>query len=314
MADDFSAHLSPAVFNVCWSRRYVFIPHGGGVTPVAQTPDTDLNQHVKREYTNRETGDLLRQMRDGIVVPQLRQEDCIDIMVDVVSNMELHLNAAKGYLRTSMTVDLDGLQDQEIVREAGVFWAELGMRAKINSAVKEIREEHSAGRIGWNVEDIKRIIKPYPADKKVDAILRKMEDDTWIPEGECVYAEEGEGKSDDSEDEEGSEKELNEEEEEAADLAALFAISGSGDTEDVRSSGYDDVEVVDVNSYGQAPSIGCATKADALTQSQTLIAVLETAMGSLKEVGAQGAVAQITNEIRKGKRRARASSREAKRY
>ena len=128
---------------------------------------------VKKEYTNRETGDLLRQMREGTVVPKLRQEDCIDTMVDVVSNMELHLNAAKGYLRTGMTVDLDGLQDQEIVREAGVFWAELGMRAKINSAVAELREEYSAGRIGWNVEDVKRIIKPYPINKQVDAILRK---------------------------------------------------------------------------------------------------------------------------------------------
>ena len=77
---------------------------------------------VKREYTDRETCDLLRQMREGTVVPQLRQEECIDIMVDVLSNTELHLNAAKGYLRTGMTVDLDGLQDQEIVREAGAFW------------------------------------------------------------------------------------------------------------------------------------------------------------------------------------------------
>ena len=56
MADDYSAHLSPAVFALCWTRRYVFIPHGGGVTPVVQTPDTDLNQHVKRAYTGRETG------------------------------------------------------------------------------------------------------------------------------------------------------------------------------------------------------------------------------------------------------------------
>ena len=108
MADDFSAHLSLAVFNWCWWRRNVFIPHGGGVKLVPQTPDTDLNQHVKREYTDRETGDLLRQMRDGIVVPHLRQEECIDIMVDVLSNMELHLNAANGYLRTSMTVDASG--------------------------------------------------------------------------------------------------------------------------------------------------------------------------------------------------------------
>ena len=123
-------------------------------------------------------------MRDGIVVPQLRQEECIDIMVNVLSSMELHLNAAKGYLRTGMTVDLEGLQDQEIVREAGEFWREHGMRAKTNFAVKEVREEHSAGRLGWKVEDIQRIIKPYPPQPKVDAVLRNMEDDTWLLEGE----------------------------------------------------------------------------------------------------------------------------------
>ena len=61
-------------------------------------------------------------MRDGIVVPQLRQEECIDIMVDVLSNMELYLNVAKGYLKTGMTMDLDGLQGQEVVREAGQCW------------------------------------------------------------------------------------------------------------------------------------------------------------------------------------------------
>ena len=200
---------------------------------------------MKREYTDRGTGDLLRQMWDGVVVPQLRQEECIDIMVDVLSHIDLHLNAAKGYLKTGLTVDLDGLQDQEIVREAGQFWTELGMRAKIKSAVKEIREEHSAKRLMWNVEDVQRIIKPYPIHKKVDAVLRKMEDDTWLPEGECAYEDEGEGKSDDSENDEGSEEELDEEKEEAADLAALAAV---GDTEDVRSSGYDDVE--DIRSCG----------------------------------------------------------------
>ena len=60
-------------------------------------------------------------MRDGIVVPQLRQEECIDIMVNVLSSMELHLNAAKGYLRAGMAMDLGGIQDQESVREAGAF-------------------------------------------------------------------------------------------------------------------------------------------------------------------------------------------------
>ena len=132
---------------------------------------------MKREYTDRETGELLRQMREGIVVPQLRQEECLDIMVDVLSNMALHLHAAKGYLKTGLTVDLDGLQDQEIVREAGAFWTELGMRAKINSAVATVREEHNAKRLSWNMEDIQRIIRPYPKNKTVEATLRKMEDD-----------------------------------------------------------------------------------------------------------------------------------------
>ena len=129
---------------------------------------------------------------------------------------------------------------------------------------------------------------------------------------ECVYADEGEGKSDESEDEEGSEKELNEEEEEAADLTGLVAIGGHGDTKDVRSSGYDDVE--DVHSCGELPSIGCATKADALAESQTLIGVLETAMSSLKEVGAQGAVVMSRSggraapEKGKGKRTSKGKS------
>ena len=79
-ADDFSAHLSPQVFHLCWSRGYVFMAHGGGVTPVAQTPDTDLNQHVKREYMACETAELLAQMRDGISVPRCRPEQCIDMM------------------------------------------------------------------------------------------------------------------------------------------------------------------------------------------------------------------------------------------
>ena len=48
-ADDAKQHLSPHVRRNCWSRGYAFLPHGGGVTPVVQTPDTDLNQPVSRE-------------------------------------------------------------------------------------------------------------------------------------------------------------------------------------------------------------------------------------------------------------------------
>ena len=62
---------------------------------------------------------------------------------------------------------------------------------------------------------------------------------------------------------------------------------------------------------------GCATKADALAESQTLIGVLETAMSSLKEVGAQGAVVMSRSggraapEKGKGKRTSKGNSKEA---
>ena len=50
MADDHAPHVSPSVAKLCWSRGYVFVPHGGGVTPVVQVLDTELNQFAKRKY------------------------------------------------------------------------------------------------------------------------------------------------------------------------------------------------------------------------------------------------------------------------
>ena len=97
-ADDFSAHLNDAVFNLCWSRGYVFIPHGGGVTPVVQGPDTDLNQHVRRRYTAREAAEFIQQMRDGIHVPRRSEEESIAIMVGVLDDEQLHLVAADPFI------------------------------------------------------------------------------------------------------------------------------------------------------------------------------------------------------------------------
>ena len=50
LADDYSAHKTEHVFHFCWSRGYVLVCLGGGRTPVLQTPDTDLNEHVRRAY------------------------------------------------------------------------------------------------------------------------------------------------------------------------------------------------------------------------------------------------------------------------
>ena len=86
---------------------------------MTQTVDTDLNQHVKRDYIAQETTELLAQMRDGVCVPRCKPELCVDMMVKVLSRTGLHVHAADGYLATGMRVAQDGTQDAEVVREAG---------------------------------------------------------------------------------------------------------------------------------------------------------------------------------------------------
>ena len=138
MADDHAPHLHPKVAEFCWLRGYIFIAHGGGVTPVVQTVDTDLNQEGKRRYTALETKTLLRKMRiEGKPAPHLRQEECIDLMTEVLSDMQLHRHAAEGYVKTGFCVPLDDpSQDIYIVREAGHFWRELRMREKTQQQLR----------------------------------------------------------------------------------------------------------------------------------------------------------------------------------
>ena len=88
---------------------------------MTQTPDTDLNRHVRRDYTAKESAYIIEQMKKGVSVPKIPPTKCMDMMIQVWSNMSLHLHAADGYTKTGATVKLDGTEDHLIVREAGEF-------------------------------------------------------------------------------------------------------------------------------------------------------------------------------------------------
>jgi len=184
-ADDYSAHKTDNVRNLCWSRGYVLMIHGGGATPVAQTPDTVLNEDVRREYGVIETRLLIDKMRDGVVVPKATPEECMLIMLEVLSNPDIHLKAASGYLQTGESVDLFGDQDKEICKEAGIFWNEkttdgfLTMRQKINVELAAVAEEYETGGLTWCRRDVERLIDPYPPRKKVDAVLAALGEDFY---------------------------------------------------------------------------------------------------------------------------------------
>ena len=62
LVGDVGPHKTDNVFRLCWQRGYVVMVHGGGQTPVTQTPDTDVSQHVRREHTSSEYDYIIEQI------------------------------------------------------------------------------------------------------------------------------------------------------------------------------------------------------------------------------------------------------------
>jgi hypothetical protein len=257
-----------------------------------------------------ETAEFLRQMRNGVCVPRCIPEQCIDIGVAVLSNISLHVHAAEGYLKTGMTVSLDGSQDILIVREAGDFWKELGMRQKINFAVAEVRAEARAGRLRWTFANVQRLIRPFPKHKRVDAVLAKMEEDTSLPDGETPWAAE---ECDAGEDGRSGGEEEEPTEDADDDIWAAFAAEGAGmETED--ETGVEGAEDAERRSHSGASAGGggsCsdvvvgAAQAEELTASARRVAALEAAATGLKELGLIKAAVNVETEIKKARRHAR---------
>ena len=137
------------------------------MTPVGQTPDTDLNEHVRRDYGKKETHLLLEKMRSGQVVPKLTHEECMLLMLEVLSDPALHERASEGYKKVGQSIDLYGKEDELVCREAGVFWREettdgyASMRPKIDDELAAVADEFASGGITWCERDVKRLITPY---------------------------------------------------------------------------------------------------------------------------------------------------------
>ena len=187
-ADDFAAHKVDAVRRLCWQRGYVLIIQPGGATPVTQTCDTDLNQTVRREYIVLETQEFIAQFQQGVAIPSLRPEMMIDLMVEVLSGPEIHLAAAAGYKKTGVKVKLEGGEDQEIQREAGDFWRELGMREKVNKEIKLVREAAEQGHLTWSYHNVLHLMMPYPKNVEEDRLLRLTHDAGHVDDEEARWA------------------------------------------------------------------------------------------------------------------------------
>ena len=164
LLDAYSAHLSDRVRVCAWHRGYVVITHGGGASCIAQTNDTDLHAFLKRLYMELEMADALEQMRlrpRGVPCP--RKEDVIGWICCIWANTELHVRAARGFLKVGVSNALDGSQDAEICREAGEFWHKEGMRQRRSEVLHDVCVEVDAGRLRWTYDDVYSVVNPFPA-------------------------------------------------------------------------------------------------------------------------------------------------------
>ena len=301
MCDDYAAHKTKNVWSLCWSRGYVRMVHGGGATPVSQTPDTDLNEHVRRDYGNGEARLLLEKMRSGQVVPKLTHEECMMLMLGVLSDPALHMRAAQGYKYVGQSIDLDGAEDELVCREAGKFWNEettdqfSSMRPKINVELAAVADEFASGGITWCQRDVMRLMTPYPPRKKVDRILERLGDDFYHDDVHCLtngdgataVAEEDHDASSSSDDED-------EADEPAGSVPA--AVAGEG----AQGAGSDALEVSRMKS---APlSVG---DAEAVHHANATMAALQSAIDSLRAIGQVRGVQCIEAEMTKERRKVR---------
>ena len=110
------------------------------------------------------------------------------IMLEVLSDRDLHRRASEGYKKVGQSIDLHGKEDALVCREAGTLWNEQttdgypNMRAKIDAELAAVAEEFASGGLTWCERDVFRLISPYPANKKVDAVLENLGEDFFHDE------------------------------------------------------------------------------------------------------------------------------------
>ena len=299
LADDFSAHKTKNVRNLCWSRGYILVLHGGGATPITQTPDTDLNEYVRRDYGKIESHLLLQKMRDGVSVPSAKHEECIEIMYEILSQRSVHIRAAGGYKSTGATVDLSGTEDPLIVREAATFWNELGMRAKIDKELAAVAEEVREGALTWCRRDVERLITPYPPRPHVDKIIANLGEDAYLDEDE---------KGDDGEDAQAAVADTSESSgDEGVDLDVP---AGPVAPDDVSMLLEDDGEAAQaaVAEVGETSAVSVALSAEQADQIHAIqinMSALEESIAALRAVGHLAAMQGLEIELAKERRRQR---------
>ena len=164
MADFYGPHSDDAVFDFCWSRMYVLILIGGGITGILQVPDTHLHCSLSRRYQDLEMQDLLaQQRRNPRGCPSRNREACCRDLIAAWRDQSMHLFAQRGWWDNLLANDLKGAEDHLGRGVANKLWDEMSMGALREKALLEVEEEYKSGRLAWDPVKLERDLPPQVA-------------------------------------------------------------------------------------------------------------------------------------------------------
>ena len=202
MADFYGPHADDAVFDFCWTRMYVLLLIGGGITGILQVPDTHLHCPLSRKYQDLEMQDLVEQQRRNPQgCPSRDREACCRDLIAAWRDQRMHLLAQRGWWDNLLANDLKGAEDHLGRGVAKQLWDEMSMGTLREQALFDVEEEHKAGRLTW--DEIKRVIEPFPKRGQLDTYIEGMDD-----EGDAEEIERGAPAWDDGEELSDSEGEI----------------------------------------------------------------------------------------------------------
>jgi hypothetical protein len=229
------------------------------------------------------------------------------LMFEVLSDPELHKHASKGYKKVGQSIDLNGKEDAEVCREAGVFWNEAttdgfpSMRPRINAEIAAVADEFRSGGLTWCEKGVRRLITPYPKNKKVDRILERIADDFYHDSIHDLS---------EADDEEGESTDTNEDDGTVADDQAAVADDQAAVAEDQAVAAENQAAVAEnqaavAEDQDMEASSLSAAQADKVYQHRATIAALAGHVDALREIGHLRGVQKMEEELSKEKRKER---------
>ena len=214
------------------------------------------------------------------------------LMLEVLSDPALHMDASEGYKKVGQSIDLHGKEDALVCREAGDVWNEEttdkfpSMRPKIDAELAAVADEFHSGGITWCQQDVKRLITPYPAHHAVN-----IGEDFHHDDIHCLTNEDDDAENDDTADA-PSESDSDDGFDEQAEHGAAVA----GECVEGRAE-------LDGSLMQSTPLSAC--DADAVHNVKATMATLQAAIEAQRGIGSVRGVQSIEAEFAKEKRNLR---------